>query len=221
MTESNFTLGAFSPNPDGSGELVGSDDPLLASIAAPRQPVVRAQAAESVDRLLAEQESSLNEIDPLGEENFDLCIYLNQEEDLSKDRSSSASPTPGTSSEAESSVDLLSEELEASLEDMIQTAQMHPRSLQVSRPMVIDSSLSLKNFQCLTSEVQLRVWKVKDFDQEPIVLLDAQCYMTNVCFRQGVYMCTLWQGPRLWCWLWHFGMAVEYLESTERERRFF
>ena len=142
LTESNFTLGAFSPNPDGSGELVGSDDPLLASIAAPRQPVVRAQAAESVDRLLAEQESSLSEIDPLGEENFDLCIYLNQEEDLSKDRSGSASPTPGTSSEAESSIDLLSEELEASLEDMIQTAQMHPRSLQVSRAMVIDFSLS-------------------------------------------------------------------------------
>ena len=74
--------------------------------------------------------------------NFDLGFYLshNEGKQNSDSRSSSPAEAAGTSSvatgaeaDAEQSDDI-SDELESRLDDMIQAAQMHPRSLQVGTP---------------------------------------------------------------------------------------
>lgn len=120
LTESNYTLGALSPE---SAELIGQLDPVLGSIAAPRQPgAVASSLGVSINAEEIEEES---DEDLLRSTDLDLGFYFG---------SSSNSNSDEEDQEAkEANVDSLSEQLEASLEDMIQTAQMHPRSLQVRR----------------------------------------------------------------------------------------
>lgn len=131
MTESNFTLGALSPE---SSELVGGLDPILGSISAPAQPAT-SQRPSSYDSLLSDGSTGSPHDRSFSDVDLDLGFYFGQNDsrnsteeqhdDLIKNR-------PGSSSSQSSGViDALSEQLEASLEDMIQTAQMHPRSLQV------------------------------------------------------------------------------------------
>ena len=67
---------------------------------------------------------------------FDLGFYFDdedQDEDEEIVRAELLSAASNNSSRDSRGIDNLSEQLEASLEDMIQTAQMHPRSLQVSQ----------------------------------------------------------------------------------------
>lgn len=119
LTESNYTLGALSPE---SAELIGQLDPVLGSIAAPRQPETIATSL-GVSINPEEELENESEEDLLRSTDLDLGFYFG----------SSSSNSNCDEEDQEANVDSLSEQLEASLEDMIQTAQMHPRSLQVRR----------------------------------------------------------------------------------------
>ena len=132
LTESNFTLGALSPD---TAELIGELDPVLGSIVAPVQPTLQRPVVPTFGSLLSDgvsdgspRDQSLNDTD------FDLVFYFGGNDSRPEDDDAEVNKVtrPGSSAaESSSSIDALSEQLEASLEDMIQTAQMHPRSLQV------------------------------------------------------------------------------------------
>lgn len=140
MTESNFTLGALSPE---SAELIGQLDPVLGSIVASRQTVQESTSVLNFGSLLSDGASAGSS----GEDSLsdlDLGFYFGSEDhraqeeiendgdDEEEDEELVKLIRPESSSS--NTIDAISEQLEASLEDMIQTAQMHPRSLQVSCP---------------------------------------------------------------------------------------
>ena len=88
--------------------------------------------------LLTEEDSSTSlEQSLLNDPEFDLGFYFSDDQDSDeeniRDELASAAAVAAGADQSSSSeaIDILSEQLEASLEDMIQTAQMHPRSLQV------------------------------------------------------------------------------------------
>lgn len=136
LTESNFTLGALSPE---SAELIGELDPVLGSIVAPAQPNVHRESSIPTFGSLLSEGSDASNSSPrdLSDTDFDLGFYFggsggdsrSEAEEVEED---STKTRPPSATGSNHSLDLLSEQLEASLEDMIQTAQMHPRSLQVS-----------------------------------------------------------------------------------------
>ena len=105
-----------------SGELVGEFDPVLGSIANLLDPTVLASSERALDHLLTRNDDSLHSVHLLEDDSFDLGFEFDAEEDV--DRADSGSPSS-------LHLDAVSEQLESNLEDMIQTAQMHPRSLQV------------------------------------------------------------------------------------------
>lgn len=136
MTESNFTLGALSPE---SAELIGQLDPVLGSIVAARQTVQESTSALNFGSLLSDGASAGSS----GEESIgdlDLGFYFDSpnnraheeiENDADDEEEEELVNLIRPESSASNTIDAISEQLEASLEDMIQTAQMHPRSLQV------------------------------------------------------------------------------------------
>ena len=137
MTESNFTLGALSPE---SAELIGQLDPVLGSIVSSRQAVQENSSVLNFGSLLSDGASAGSS----GEESLgdlDLGFYFGSvgnraQEDIDNDGDDEEEEEElvkliRPESSASNSLDAISEQLEASLEDMIQTAQMHPRSLQV------------------------------------------------------------------------------------------
>lgn len=127
LTESNFTLGALSPE---SAELVGQLDPVLGSISAPNLTATGriVGAGATFESLLSTRDLSPSLEDQLlNSTELDLGFYLPSDDDNNNNNNDEPAK------EEEASIDILSEQLEASLEDMIQTAQMHPRSLQVTQ----------------------------------------------------------------------------------------
>jgi hypothetical protein len=136
LTESNFTLGALSPE---SAELIGQLDPVLGSIVAARQTVQESTSALNFGSLLSDGASAGSS----GEESIgdlDLGFYFDSpnnraheeiENDADDEEEEELVNLIRPESSASNTIDAISEQLEASLEDMIQTAQMHPRSLQV------------------------------------------------------------------------------------------
>lgn len=130
MTESNFTLGASGP------ELVSTHDPVLCSVSAPSQQ--KAAACRPATLEVSEDSDLVDEQPSIDDTDIDLALFLNdvrstdddEERPSSSSRSSSSADRPPAASPTDS-IEELSAQLEASLEDMIQTAQMHPRSLQV------------------------------------------------------------------------------------------
>ncbi|KZS07428.1 putative Segmentation protein cap'n'collar, partial [Daphnia magna] len=132
LTESNFTLGALSPE---SAEFIEELDPVLGSIVASRSS---AQVpVPNFGSLLSDGGSTSGS--PRNDSlDLDLGFYLGTDDS----RAQAESAEDGDDEEEEllklfrpessssHTIDTLSEQLEASLEDMIQTAQMHPRSLQ-------------------------------------------------------------------------------------------
>lgn len=142
MTESNFTLGALSPE---SAELIGELDPVLGSIVAPAQPSVqRGTSVPTFGTLLSDgSDASGSSPRDLSDTDFDLGFYFGSNESRSEtvEEEDSTKTRPASAVGSNHSLDLLSEQLEASLEDMIQTAQMHPRSLQVSFILILSFSV--------------------------------------------------------------------------------
>ncbi|XP_057375216.1 segmentation protein cap'n'collar-like isoform X2 [Daphnia carinata] len=143
LTESNFTLGALSPE---SAEFIGELDPVLGSIVASRSS---AQVpVPNFGSLLSDGGSSGSPRDD-SLSDLDLGFYFGTDDD----RAQTETVEDGDDEEEEllklfrpessssNSIDVLSEQLEASLEDMIQTAQMHPRSLQVRMPLMRTMSM--------------------------------------------------------------------------------
>ena len=130
LSESNFTLGAQSPDSD--PELIGESDPLLGLIATAARPSTAASVPLTsdsdpvFDQLLA-ADVPLREPSTLDSTEFDLGFCF--EDSLTPPIRNPLNTT--AEGETAETLDAISEELEASLEDMIQTAQMHPRSLQV------------------------------------------------------------------------------------------
>ena len=86
----------------------------------------------------------------LNDPEIDLGFYFSDDQDSDEENirdelASAAAAVVVDGADQSSSceaIDTLSEQLEASLEDMIQTAQMHPRSLQVSQQHSITNSIS-------------------------------------------------------------------------------
>lgn len=143
LTESNFTLGALSPE---SAEFIEELDPVLGSIVASRSS---AQVpVPNFGSLLSDGGSTSGS--PRNDSlDLDLGFYLGTDDS----RAQAESAEDGDDEEEEllklfrpessssHTIDTLSEQLEASLEDMIQTAQMHPRSLQVRMPLMRTMSM--------------------------------------------------------------------------------
>lgn len=128
MTDSNFTLGALSPE---SSELISELDPVLGSITAPAHLSIQHPSVPTFGPLLSEASNASPR--DLSDTDFDLGFYFGTNDSRSEAEDEDVVKTrPQSSAGSVNSIDVLSEQLEASLEDMIQTAQMHPRSLQVS-----------------------------------------------------------------------------------------
>ena len=154
MTESNFTLGALSPE---SAELIGQLDPVLGSIVASRQAIQdNNTSVPNFGSLLSDGASAGSS----GEESLsdlDLGFYFGSEinraqEEVENDGDDEEEEElvkliRPESSASSNTIDAISEQLEASLEDMIQTAQMHPRSLQVLSIFI--------SIECLPSRIDI------------------------------------------------------------------
>ena len=157
MTESNFTLGALSPE---SAELIGQLDPVLGSIVASRQAIQdNNTSVPNFGSLLSDGASAGSS----GEESLsdlDLGFYFGSEinraqEEVENDGDDGDDEEEEElvklirpeSSASSNTIDAISEQLEASLEDMIQTAQMHPRSLQVLSIFI--------SIECLPSRIDI------------------------------------------------------------------
>ena len=125
LTDSNFTLGALSLE---SGLEFGKDDPLIGATALDTPTSIADDSCSSFGQRLYEQEEQLHDYQSLDDPDYDLGFYFE-----SKALLDGEDTTAESLSESEN-IDHLTEELETRLEDMIQTAQMHPRSLQV-RPL--------------------------------------------------------------------------------------
>ena len=117
--------------------MIGETDPLLVLIPTGERPSTAASSAavpltsddEAVFDHLLTTDVSLHEPSGLAGAEFDLGFYF---EDSSTQQLKD--PLNTTAEESAETLNTISEELEANLEDMIQTAQMHPRSLQVGAP---------------------------------------------------------------------------------------
>ena len=157
MTESNFTLGALSPE---SAELIGQLDPVLGSIVASRQAIQdNNTSVPNFGSLLSDGASAGSS----GEESLsdlDLGFYFGSEINRAQDEVENDGDDGDDEEEEElvklirpessassNTIDTISEQLEASLEDMIQTAQMHPRSLQVLSIFI--------SIECLPSRIDI------------------------------------------------------------------
>lgn len=103
---------------------------MLGSIAAPAQPNVQHSLVPTFGPLLSEASNASPR--DLSDTDFDLGFYFGTNDSRSETEEEAVKTRPQSAAGSVTSIDVLSEQLEASLEDMIQTAQMHPRSLQVS-----------------------------------------------------------------------------------------
>jgi len=150
LSESNFTLGAQSAH---SSQLIGESDPLLGSIPATPRP---STSSDTVDPLLCDAV----DVD-VGD--FDLPFYFDDRHPLKDRTEPEVEPEVDHVLEVvpdKEDIDVISQQLEDSLEDMIQTAQMHPRSLQVRMPLMRTMSMEhrwqdLANFLSLPDSSNL------------------------------------------------------------------
>lgn len=160
---------------------------MLCSIAAPKKPRANSSAHEASEA--HEDVDSVDEQPSFDDTDLDLAFFLNDVKSSDDEERPSSSGTSSPSAGRRSivsptdSIEELSAQLEASLEDMIQTAQMHPRSLQVGQSSLSFAFLSFPRNSptsfSLSCSIAIRADSVRSKLTAPS--FEGYCTLTQCC----------------------------------------